>query len=174
MFEYTILLANECRVHYSPNKNIFFTGRSNFIKQVESLLSENHKKTVTLVGSGGIGKTQIAKAFLHKNKQDYSIIWWVDAKKPIENGALQIAEQWNKTQGCSKLGKINVHARDNQITKTNFLRALCENRLSTLVILDDAYNENIVDEINAECKNNTHMGFVRKGIKKLNLQSNRV
>lgn len=60
-----------------PLENKLFTGREDKIKEISDLLYNNKK--VVLTGLSGIGKTQIAKRYLHLNKSNYDLICWIDA-----------------------------------------------------------------------------------------------
>ncbi|MBL7499375.1 tetratricopeptide repeat protein [Frankia sp. CNm7] len=75
-----------------PTRNPNFTGRSKELRQLRSSLAENRAVTVhALRGMGGIGKTQIAIEFAHRNAGDYDLAWWFNA----EQAALS-ASQFNR------------------------------------------------------------------------------
>ncbi|KAG8358805.1 hypothetical protein FVEN_g3856 [Fusarium venenatum] len=74
--------AGESRPHYLPlSRNKNFTGRKKVIDELQRLLStDSYGQRIVLVGSGGIGKTQIALELAHlsKNSQSHqqcSVIW---------------------------------------------------------------------------------------------------
>lgn len=60
-----------------PSENRLFTGREDKIKEISDCLDNNKK--VVLTGLSGIGKTQIAKRYLHLNRSKYDLICWIDA-----------------------------------------------------------------------------------------------
>ena len=65
-----------------PNKNEYFTGREDLLDALDQLLSGNQAAalTQTINGLGGIGKTQIAVEFCHRNRDKYPLgVFWADA-----------------------------------------------------------------------------------------------
>ena len=64
-----------------PPRNRLFTGREALLEELHDLLG--HQQTVTvhaLRGMGGVGKTQTVIEYAHRHRQDYELIWWVDAE----------------------------------------------------------------------------------------------
>ncbi|RKK80963.1 hypothetical protein BFJ68_g16127 [Fusarium oxysporum] len=60
------------------SKNDLFVGREDVLTRLRSLLFEQGRQRVALVGLGGIGKTQIALQlafWVKKTKPDYSVFW---------------------------------------------------------------------------------------------------
>jgi hypothetical protein len=80
------------------SRNLEFVGREEILA---SLFNElNHSShcctnRVALFGLGGVGKTQIALAYLHRHSQQYTRIYCVNAsdKSSIETGLAKIAQQ---------------------------------------------------------------------------------
>ena len=65
-----------------PNRNEFFTGREDLLDALDRLLQDNQAAalTQTINGLGGIGKTQIAVEFCHRNRDSYPLgVFWADA-----------------------------------------------------------------------------------------------
>eukprot|EP00993_Chasmostoma_nieuportense_P001944 NODE_2781_length_1093_cov_8.755694_g2651_i0.p1 GENE.NODE_2781_length_1093_cov_8.755694_g2651_i0~~NODE_2781_length_1093_cov_8.755694_g2651_i0.p1 ORF type:complete len:332 (+),score=58.07 NODE_2781_length_1093_cov_8.755694_g2651_i0:39-1034(+) len=64
-----------------PPRNLLFTGREAALKDLERLFSESRQTgvvTVATVGLGGIGKTQLAIEFCHRQySQMYGLICWL-------------------------------------------------------------------------------------------------
>ena len=49
------------------------------IKQLNTLKSHLNKyKTASIVGTSGIGKTQLVRIYAYDNKQQYKLIWFFD------------------------------------------------------------------------------------------------
>lgn len=65
------------------DENVKFTGRRLLLRTVQKMLSDivpkqwNHR--VALHGMGGVGKTQIAIAYVYENRAKYERIYWISA-----------------------------------------------------------------------------------------------
>jgi len=63
----------------SPNPN--FTGRAAELDRLrENLFSRRPPRVQVISGMGGIGKTELATQFIHRNIDTYEIIWWIRAE----------------------------------------------------------------------------------------------
>ena len=75
-----------------------FVQRSEVMQAIEEQLlpiSEDQQAVLVLQGMGGMGKSQIAREYACKHKDDYTAIFWVDAKSEntLKNGIAGIAER---------------------------------------------------------------------------------
>ncbi|GAA4079681.1 FxSxx-COOH system tetratricopeptide repeat protein [Streptomyces shaanxiensis] len=75
-------------IHALPSRNQAFTGRIALLKRVSNNMrrageggAEEHG-WVSLIGMGGIGKTQLALEYAHRHADDYGLVWWVGADQP--------------------------------------------------------------------------------------------
>ncbi|KAF8461380.1 hypothetical protein BDZ91DRAFT_851079 [Kalaharituber pfeilii] len=63
--------------------NSDFVGRKHLLEQLRRKIEEGAAKTtitqVVLYGMGGIGKTQLALAYVYHYSQDYSSVFWINA-----------------------------------------------------------------------------------------------
>ncbi|MFX3638895.1 MAG: tetratricopeptide repeat protein [Candidatus Pristimantibacillus sp.] len=59
-----------------------FIGREEELKYIKYFFGESLKKyqTISLVGMGGVGKTQLATEFAFNHDVDYRVIWWIGAE----------------------------------------------------------------------------------------------
>lgn len=58
-----------------------FVARESELREMRRLLRrDGSRSSVTLHGLGGIGKTQLALAYTIRHKEDYSAIFWINAK----------------------------------------------------------------------------------------------
>lgn len=80
-------------VNLTP-QNKLFIGREALLDKIAS--QAQNKNSILLLGSGGIGKTQIAKAYRWINEANYDFIWWVNAEQPIETQSLVFVKAWNR------------------------------------------------------------------------------
>ncbi|MFE5889607.1 FxSxx-COOH system tetratricopeptide repeat protein [Streptomyces sp. NPDC056462] len=75
-------------IHALPSRNQAFTGRTALLERVSTNMrrageggAEEHG-WVSLIGMGGIGKTQLALEYAHRHADDYGLVWWVGADQP--------------------------------------------------------------------------------------------
>lgn len=63
-----------------PRRNARFTGRDAILTDLQQQLmdAEQGAAVCTLVGTAGIGKTQIAAEYAHRFAPDYDVVWWVN------------------------------------------------------------------------------------------------
>lgn len=65
----------------SPNHN--FTGRAAELERLrDNLFSRQPPRVQVISGMGGIGKTELATQYIHRNIDTYEIIWWIRAEHP--------------------------------------------------------------------------------------------
>jgi tetratricopeptide (TPR) repeat protein len=64
-----------------PPRNLHFTGR---VKELETLgrnLDSQQSPHVQVIsGPGGVGKTELATEYIHRNIDRYDIVWWIRAE----------------------------------------------------------------------------------------------
>jgi tetratricopeptide (TPR) repeat protein len=64
-----------------PWANPNFTGRTAELERLsENLFSRQPPRVQVISGMGGIGKTELATQFIHRNIGTYEIIWWIRAE----------------------------------------------------------------------------------------------
>jgi hypothetical protein len=63
-----------------PARNAYFMWRDEQISQIDACFRDNGM-AVLASGLGGIGKTQIALEYVHRNSEKYDEIWWIKAEK---------------------------------------------------------------------------------------------
>lgn len=70
-------------IYVLPPKNTNFTGRGDVLGRLDEILSETGLESVTqaIVGLGGVGKTQIAIEYAHRNIENYELIAWIRAEE---------------------------------------------------------------------------------------------
>lgn len=82
--------------HNLPPSNKMFTGRISILKDLERELQHTSIAcTQVLSGLGGVGKTQIAIEYAHRYKEQYLLIWMINAETPlaIEQSFAALASQ---------------------------------------------------------------------------------
>ncbi|MCH7878805.1 MAG: tetratricopeptide repeat protein [candidate division Zixibacteria bacterium] len=69
-------------VPHSQNPN--FTGRKELLANIRQALDSGDKAaalTQAIKGLGGIGKTQIAIEYAYRNREHYSVVWWISSEE---------------------------------------------------------------------------------------------
>jgi Tetratricopeptide repeat/TIR domain/NB-ARC domain len=68
-----------------PEVNPNFTGRKRELAGLHHRLVETtgpvDRRTVALTAMSGMGKTQIAAAFVHEFKAEFDVVWWINAQR---------------------------------------------------------------------------------------------
>ena len=68
-----------------PARNANFTGRDAVLREIRQELRSRPavvQRPLTIQGTGGIGKTQVALEYTHRFKADYDIVWWLNCGQP--------------------------------------------------------------------------------------------
>ena len=62
-------------------RNDGFTGRERDLRELREQLRSYDSavvRPITLHGTAGVGKTQVALEYVHRFKNDYDLVWWID------------------------------------------------------------------------------------------------
>lgn len=71
------------RVWNIPARTPEFTGRTDLLDQLDSVLTTGGRVVVQAVtGMGGVGKTTTAIEYAHRHHDHYDIAWWIPAEDP--------------------------------------------------------------------------------------------
>jgi len=70
-----------------PARNPNFTGRSSDLDRLHTALTGYPMPTLcSLHGMGGVGKTQTAIEYIHRQTDEYDLVWWINAEEAIAIG----------------------------------------------------------------------------------------
>jgi len=121
-------------------RNPYFTGRENIIKDLVNALSKDSAGALTqaISGLGGIGKTQVAVEYAYRYHDKYSAVFWVraDTTLNLSSGFLGIAKMLNLPE---------KDARDSNEAVSAVKRWL-EDNSGWLLVFDNADNPGLVKE----------------------------
>ena len=85
-----------------PSRNRHFTGRGTELDRIRTSLGDPAGRHVqVLVGMGGIGKTELATEYIHRNIDAYDIIWWIRAEHHdrVREALVKLAQRLELRQG---------------------------------------------------------------------------
>jgi tetratricopeptide (TPR) repeat protein len=71
-----------------PARNLNFTGRAAELDRLsDNLFGRRQPPPLQVIsGMGGVGKTELATEYIHRNLDRYEIIWWIRAEHPDRVG----------------------------------------------------------------------------------------
>ena len=80
-----------------PLQNENFVGRVEELEQIRTAFKKSKGfQYMVITGLAGMGKTQLAKQFCHKNYASCNIVWWFDGSKNLFDQFKSFAEEWNR------------------------------------------------------------------------------
>jgi tetratricopeptide (TPR) repeat protein len=115
-------------------ENPFFTGRDEdlaWIKRTLNAANRNRARPAALLhGTGGVGKSEAAAHYAHQHRDEYQVVWWIDAERPAtrDEGFSRLAEA---------LGLPGFNPRDMAQTRAAVLQWM-EGASSWLAVFDNA------------------------------------
>jgi len=115
--------GNAPEIDRAPARNSRFTGRENDLRQLRDQLRHHGEAVVipvTLQGLGGVGKTQIALEYVHRFKNDYDLVWWLECGQPqfIDSSLTDLGEQLQDVFGVSSPVAANAEESARAVLRT--------------------------------------------------------
>ena len=119
-----------------PSRNLNFTGRVAELEMMcDNLDSRRPPHVQVISGMGGIGKTEIATEYIHRNIDKYEIIWWIRAEHHdrVRDALVKLAQRLELRQAATE------SSRDRTITAVlETLQSAA--RSNWLLVYDNAVN----------------------------------
>jgi tetratricopeptide (TPR) repeat protein len=113
-------------------RNPYFTGRDEILKDLRSAFTKSSATTPTqaISGLGGLGKTQTAIEYAYRHRNDYTSVFWVraDSSLALSTGFVEIARLLN-------LPEKDAQSPDDAVRA---VRLWLENNSGWLLIFDNA------------------------------------
>ena len=102
--------AQRIRSNEIPARNLNFTGRVAELERLRANLNGPGRglpPVQILSGMGGIGKTEIASEYIHRNRDRYDIIWWIRAEHHdrVRDALVRLGEKLELRQAIAGSGR---------------------------------------------------------------------
>jgi len=140
----TMELMAQSIIENIPKFNPDFIERIKIMDKINGDYFKERNDFLAIVGSGGLGKTQIVKAYAYRNKKNYDLVWWINAAQGFEEQVVNIVNMWNKKS--NKEDKIFV-STNYDVTKSKLINKLSGTSKDWLIILDNVDSIQDVREI---------------------------
>jgi tetratricopeptide (TPR) repeat protein len=93
-----------------PRRNLHFTGRAAELATLSTNLTGRERRAPAaqvISGMGGIGKTEIATEFIHRNIDQYEIIWWIRAEHydRVRDALVKLGQRLDLRQAAAAGGR---------------------------------------------------------------------
>jgi tetratricopeptide (TPR) repeat protein len=140
------------------NPNDYFVGRGLILEQLDQSFTADNKQIITIVGTAGIGKTQLAKRYSENYRQNYDIVWWFDSDKDLNEQFKKFATEWNQIN-AQKTFQINLYLPPDEIVEQlkNHLRIT---KLNWLLVFDNVADKEQIVRYLPQKHNNTSYGNI--------------
>ena len=135
-----------------PPRNANFTGRAAVLEIMRDNLDHQQPPHAQVIsGMGGIGKTEIAAEYIHRNFDKYEIIWWIRAEHHdrVRDALVKLGERLG-LQATTEGGRDRTINAVLQVLES-------EDRLSWLLVYDNAVNPLDLQKYLPACRPGGHI-----------------
>jgi tetratricopeptide (TPR) repeat protein len=91
-----------------PTPNTNFTGRETELARLrDNLFSRQPPHVQVISGMGGIGKTELATQYVHRNIDTYEIIWWIRAEQQdrVRDALVKLGQRLELRQATTDIAR---------------------------------------------------------------------
>jgi tetratricopeptide (TPR) repeat protein len=132
----------------------------NHVSQLHELANNLLKyKKASIIGTSGIGKTQLVRMYAYESKEQYDVIWFIDCNLNLNQEFLKLAKAINEAAGKQlipeNLSKIKEEVMDYLVSKNDWL-----------LVLDNNKTKSNLKEL-VDWENNGHVVFCSQNSKDL-------
>ncbi|MCC8398946.1 MAG: tetratricopeptide repeat protein [Rickettsia endosymbiont of Labidopullus appendiculatus] len=157
MNKYLILLILPHNSFAQQQISNFVTPVTYFVNHVKQLnLLKNYLikyRQASIIGTSGVGKTQLARMYSYENKNNYELIWFIDCNLDINEELLKLVKAINSTT------KSNLIPEDIKLIRKEVMSHL-SNQDKWLLIFDNLkINENKKVQEFVDWEHNGHVIF---------------
>ena len=160
-----IILVFTCHVYANSSVSNLVTPVSYFVNHLTYLrdLEDNlnmYRKT-SVIGTSGIGKTQLIRMYAYENKDKYPLIWFIDCNFNLNQEFLKLAKAINRS---SKKQLISEDLNQAEVEVINYLATQSD---WLLVFDNNKVNGNIKIKGLTELELNGHIIFASQDLEGL-------
>ncbi|PFR04433.1 hypothetical protein COK31_11235 [Bacillus cereus] len=118
-------------------KNPFFMGRNMELKNLEKALSSQDIAVIQAIsGLGGVGKTQLALEFCYQKKEEYDVIYWINAEN--------ISSIIGSYEELASILKLPIKDKQNNSITLETIKQWMQTNSNWLIIFDNLTDEEIL------------------------------
>ncbi|KAI5920957.1 hypothetical protein F4810DRAFT_680379 [Camillea tinctor] len=144
-------LADRFSVTFSlseaPEIQHFVARERELAEMRRTLSSDGSRRVVLLHGLGGIGKTQLAVAYIKRYRDEYSAIFWFNIKDEasIQRSFIKVAKQiLNQHADASRLSTLNLQQNHEEVVEAVKAWLSLPNNTRWLLVYDN-YDDTEID-----------------------------
>ncbi|WP_425360219.1 hypothetical protein [Candidatus Tisiphia endosymbiont of Ceraclea dissimilis] len=137
----------------------YFVDHTKQLKLLKHNLDKHRQASI--IGTSGMGKTQLARMYCYENQNNYKLIWFIDCNLDINQEFLKLAQAINST------AKSNLVSEDMRLVQQEVISYL-SNQDKWLLIFDNLkVSENKKVQEFVDWENNGHVIFCSQDSERL-------
>ncbi|HDR8183705.1 TPA: tetratricopeptide repeat protein [Bacillus thuringiensis] len=118
-------------------RNPFFMGRKMELKNLEKALKSQDIAVIQAIsGLGGVGKTQLALEFCYQKKEEYDVIYWINAEN--------ISSITGSYEELASILKLPIKDKQNNSITLEIIKQWMQTNSNWLIVFDNLTDEEIL------------------------------